>query len=150
MKETFPLVPASNAPLYFFLGLSLFLVALAALFGYIAVSSGKVRCEVGPDGLRIRGDLYGRRLPLDIFYLDGARLLDLTMDKPYQLVWRTNGTALPGYQSGWFKLRDGEKALVFLTAKRPVLYLPTSKGYAVMVSPQDPEGLLSALRRATP
>ena len=28
---------------------------------------------------------------------------------------RTMGTGLPGYRAGWFRLRNGEKALLYLT-----------------------------------
>ena len=149
MKETFPLIPASSGPIWFFLGVSVVLVGMIILFGFFAFASRHVQCEVSTDGLRIVGDPYGRRLPLETLVLDGARVLDLSLDTGYRMKWRTNGAALPGYSSGWFKLHNGEKALVFLTDKRRVLYLPTQQGYAAMLSVADPEGLLSALQRAS-
>ena len=148
MKETFPLIPGSSGPIFFFLGLSVFFVSLVVLFGYLAYSSRHVRCQVSVDGLRVVGNFYGRRLPLEMLAPDGAKVLDLNRDTAYQMKWRTNGVGLPGYSAGWFTLRNGEKALVFLTDKRRVLYLPTRQGYAVLLSVMDPEGLLDALRRA--
>ena len=148
MKEIFPIIPASSGPVWFFLGLSVFLLALVALFGYLTYSSRHARCEVSADGLRIAGDLYGRRIPLEALRLDGARVLDLRRDKEYQLKWRTNGAGLPGYSAGWFKLRNGEKSLAFVTDKQRVLYLPTSRGYSLLLSLAEPEALLEALRTA--
>ncbi len=47
--------------------------------------------------------------------LEEAKQVDLSGDSEYRLRTRTNGTGLPGYQAGWFKLQNGEKALVFVT-----------------------------------
>ena len=44
--------------------------------------------------------------------------------------------------------RDGEKVLVFVTDKSRAVYVPTRLGYAVVVSPGDPQRFLAALRRA--
>jgi hypothetical protein len=55
------------------------------------------------------------------------------------------GTGLPGYQAGWFRLRNGEKALVYLTDRRRAVYVPTTAGYDVLLSPEDPDGFLRAL-----
>ena len=41
----------------------------------------------------------------------------------------------------------GEKALVYLTDWSRVVYVPTDGGYALLLSPTDPDGLLAALER---
>lgn len=148
MKETFPIIPASNGPLWLLLFLSLLMLALVAFFGYFAYSSRNVQFEVSPDGLRIARGLYGRQIPLASLDLENAKPVDLSRDRPYGLKWRTNGAGLPGYSVGWFRLNSGEKALVFVTDKRHVLYLPTSEGYSVLLSTPEPNTLLDALRRA--
>jgi hypothetical protein len=56
------------------------------------------------------------------------------------------GTGLPGYQAGWFRLRNGEKALLDLTDRRRAVYIPTGAGYSLLLSPADPDGFLSRLR----
>ena len=45
-----------------------------------------------------------------------------------------------------FHLRNGEKSLLYLTDRTRVLYLPTDQGHSVMLSAQEPERLLAALR----
>ena len=53
-----------------------------------------------------------------------------------------------GHAACWFRLRNGEKALLYLTDRARVVYLPTRDGYSVLVSSHAPERLLSALRDA--
>jgi hypothetical protein len=47
--------------------------------------------------------------------LGGARRVGLSREVDLQPAGRTLGTGLPGYQAGWFRLRNGEKALLYLT-----------------------------------
>lgn len=164
----FPLVPAGNGPVITFGGAALLLggpVFLAAhaplvVFGIVILAVGgillllgsfiyasrHVQFEVAPEGLTIRGDLYGRRLPADALLIEAARAVDLAASPPLRPVWRTNGAGLPGYSSGWFQLGNGEKALIFITDKRRVVYLPTREGYAVLLSVPEPEKFLAALK----
>jgi hypothetical protein len=57
------------------------------------------------------------------------------------------GTGLPGYAAGWFRLTNGERALLYVTTRERVLYVPTQAGYALLLSPSDPDGMLADLRR---
>jgi hypothetical protein len=59
------------------------------------------------------------------------------------------GTGLPGYRAGWFRLKNGERALVYLTDDRRAVYVPTTAGYSVLVSPGEPDQFLAALRQAS-
>jgi hypothetical protein len=145
---TFPMIPASSAPLWFLGGVCAFLLALVAFFGYLAWSTRHVRYEVSSEGLRIRGDVFGRAIPLPHLDLAGARPIDLAVEPNLAPVGRTMGTGLPGYAAGWFRLRGGGKALAFLTDHRRVLYLPTNRGYGVLLSVAEPQRLLAALRAA--
>jgi hypothetical protein len=126
-----------------------FSLALIALFGYLAFSSRHVVFDVSSDGLHIRGDMYGRRIPLSALDIAQAKPVDLTRDREFQLVARTNGSGLPGYRSGWFRLRKGEKCLAFVTDPQHVLYVPTREGFSVAMSVSEPEALLEELRKAS-
>ena len=59
------------------------------------------------------------------------------------------GTALGGYSAGWFRLRSGEKALLYLTDRRRVVYIPTLDGYSLLLSQGEPRRFLDALHDAT-
>jgi Bacterial PH domain len=169
MKEVFPIVPAAGGPLFTFgittlvLGsmigfasrgpvMVFWIVApvlsgLILLIGSFAYASRQVKFEVTPEGLAIRGDWYGRRLPSESLLIQEARAVDLTGSPEYRPVWRTNGAGLPGYGSGWFQLGNGNKALIFVTDKRRVVYLPTRDGYSLLLSVPEPEKFLAALRQ---
>ena len=50
---------------------------------------------------------------------------------------------MPGLRAGWFRLRNNERALVYLTNPFHVTYLPTKEGYVLLISTT---ALLDALR----
>lgn len=108
MKETFAIVPASGLAVW----VSVILVILIALFGWIIYSARNTAVHVDADGLRVSGTLYGRQIPLGSLRLGEARELDLAHEAGYRLKWRTNGIGLPGYKAGWFRLRNGKKHLL--------------------------------------
>jgi hypothetical protein len=150
MKENFPIAPAGSAPIWFSVGLGVFLLALFLLFVYIAYSSRHMTCDVSGTELRIAGGPYGRRIPLEALLLDRARVVDLTREREFELRWRTNGIGMPGYAAGWFKLRNKEKALAFVTDRRRALYLPTRQGFVLLLSLECPYELLESVRRLRP
>lgn len=130
------------------------LVLTIALVGgalaYTLAGSRHARFEVSPAGLRLRGDLYGRLIPATALRTEAARAVDLRAEAALQPVSRTGGTAVPGYRAGWFRLRNGERALLYLTDPTRVAYVPTRAGYSVLLSVADPAALLASLRRVVP
>lgn len=146
MKQVFPIIPASTAPWIVLVPAFVVLLGLVALFVWFAYSSRHVRFEVSSDGLKIAGDMYGRMIPGQDLITAQARILDLTKDTDYALARRTNGTGLPGYRAGWFRLRNGEKALAFVTDTKSVAYVPTRAGYSVLVSVAEPGRFLEAIK----
>jgi hypothetical protein len=150
MIETFPIIPGQTRILWIALPLVLVVFAsLGALF-YSLSSARTARFEVSADGLRLRGDLYGRLIPAKSLRLDAARAIDLSTEPTFAPSFRTVGTALSGYRAGWFRLRDGEKALLYVTDPTHVAYVPTTEGYAVLLSVADPDALIASLRRNAP
>ena len=169
MKEVFPIVPATSGPLITFgiatlaLGSMIFLASrgpiivfwtmalvlggMILLLASFAFALRYVKFEVTPEGLAIRGDLYGRHLASESLLPREARAVDLTVSPEYRPVLRTNGIGLPGYGSGWFQLGNGEKALIFVTDKHRVVYIPTREGYVVLLSVAEPEKFLETLRK---
>ncbi|NIM18799.1 MAG: hypothetical protein GTO51_00890 [Candidatus Latescibacteria bacterium] len=146
MKYVFSIIPASSGPIWLLVFIGVFMVGMVILFGYLAYSSRHVTFELGPEGLRIRGDMYGRSIPASALIVDEVRPIDLGLEKGFQLKWRTNGAGLPGYKSGWFKLRNGQKALAFITDKRRVVYVPTQDGYSVLLSVREPDEFVRACK----
>lgn len=146
-EAVFPIIPAAGKSLWVLAAIALVLVLSALLMGYIAWSTRHVTCTISPEGLRIQGDMYGRLIPLQSLVLEEAAVTNLTTDKDHQAKWRTNGVGLPGYASGWFKLRNGKKGLLFVTDPTRVARIATTEGYTVMLSVSEPAALIDALRQ---
>jgi len=147
MKELFPIIPPGNAMYWFVVPIILIIAALLFLLLTIGFSTRKGLVEVSAQGLKIQVPFYGRILPLSSLILEEARPADLKTEKDLRLAWRTNGIGLPGYSAGWFKLKNGEKALAAVTDPRKVAFIPTREGYAVLVSIEEPVLLVEALKR---
>lgn len=144
--QAFDIAPSSARPLYFFLPIALVMLVAFSILLVSLLGASRSRFEISAEGLRLRGDLYGRLVPRAQLRLDEARRIDLTSEAEYQPRYRTMGTALPGYRSGWFRLRNGGKALLYLTDFHRAVLIPTSAGYSILVSPSDPSAFLAALR----
>jgi hypothetical protein len=143
----FLIAPSTDRAMWFIFlvpGLILFLVM--GLLGAALVGSRSARFEVSPAGLRLRGDLYGRFIPVEQLRGASAARVDFAAAPELVPARRTMGTGLPGYRSGWFRLRNGEEALLYLTDMSRVVYLPTTEGYSLLLSPAEPDQFLSALR----
>ena len=149
--ESFPIAPPSSRSLWFFIPMALVLFATAVALLMTAQGSRRARYELSPAGISLRGDFYGRRLiPASDLLGGAARIVDLDRDPELSPRWRTIGTGLPGYKAGWFRLRNGEKALVSLTDPHHAVYLPTTRGFVLLLSPAQPDRFLAAVRRTAP
>jgi hypothetical protein len=148
-SESFPIVPGQVNPLWFWVPVALTLavtVLVAWLMARTVTGSRSTVFHVSREGLHIEGDIWGRSIPMESLAVDQARALDLAAEPDLQPKWKRSGSAVPGYASGWFSLRNKQKALVYLTDRRRVLYVPTTEGYVVMLSVSDPDRMAAALR----
>jgi hypothetical protein len=144
--QEFAIAPAGLKPFWILIPIGM---VLAVVFGVLAISvmaASGARFQVTTDGLRIRGDLYGRFIPAAQLRVEAARRVDLTGSTELEPKRRTMGGAFPGYQSGWFRLANGEKALLYLSDRRKAVYVPTTEGYSVLISPDEPDAFLAALK----
>ncbi|MCG8433111.1 MAG: PH domain-containing protein [Gammaproteobacteria bacterium] len=148
MAEVFPIIPA---PMRTLVTLGVIVAALAvllALFGYLLYATQNISFEVSARGLQVRNDPFRRFIPIENIDQTNIRAIDLERETEYRPRWRTGGTGLPGYKSGWFKLKNGEKALLFLTDYQSAVYIPTTQNYAVILSVAEPQRLVDTLRQA--
>jgi hypothetical protein len=149
MAQWFPIAPAGAGPLVLFVLIAAVLLGVAGGVGRSVLASRMARFEITDRALDLKGDWWGREIPHASLRGSEARVVDLREERDLQPVSRRFGTGLPGYASGWFRLRNGERALVYLTNQRRVVLVPTDLGYTVMLSPTDPEGLVRALRESS-
>lgn len=150
----YPIIPATGITglkgLWILIPVGLILVSVLGLLIYTLHGSRHATFELSDDGLAFHGDVWGSRIPLTEIRGRAARIVEFQIEPGLRPVARTMGTALPSYQSGWFRLADGEKALLYLTSRERALYIPTTRNYAVLLSPQDPDQMLADLRRMAP
>ncbi|MGV8941218.1 MAG: PH domain-containing protein [Lysobacter sp.] len=125
-------------------------VCLVALLGAIALvidwGMRRHRISLDADGLEVVTSFYRRRLALAELQIDQARVIDLDERTQFKPMVKTNGTSLPGFQSGWFRLRNMRKALVATVSGKRVLYLPTTLGFDLLLQPRRPQALLEWLQ----
>lgn len=145
--DVFAITPASAKPFWIITIICLLLVAILMTLMYTAYSSRNSRVEIESDAIKLVGDIWGRKIPFKLLDIPGARILDITVSTEYTPKRRTFGTGLPGYASGWFRLRNGEKALLYLTSRNNVVYLPTSDDYSLLLSIEEPERFIATLQR---
>ena len=77
-----------------------------------------------------------------------TRVVNLIHESEFKPSIRTNGIGLPGYQEGWFNLNNGRQGLLFVTDRSQVVYIPTKQGYALLLSPKQPEEFLDMIKNA--
>lgn len=150
MERVFSIAPASSGPYTTIWIISTAVIVILLLVAAMFISTGHqsrhLQFTVTDEGLRIHPGLYGRFIPWGDIDTAGVRVMNLNIETEYQPKWRTNGAGLPGFASGWFKLANKEKALVFLTDRNRVVYIPTNKDYSVLLSVREAEEFAGVLQ----
>ena len=144
--KIFEIQSSSNTVLFVVIPLCLLLLALIVLVAAFYASSKRAVFAINNDELEIRATLYSRKVPLAEIRREGIEPVDLEEDAGLKVKWRTNGIALPGYSEGWFRLKNGKKALLFVTDKKKLVLVPTVHDYIIIVSPADPAEFIRALK----
>lgn len=106
------------------------------------------RLALDPKGLRVVTGSHRVQLALSELDLERARVLDLHERQEFTPRPTLNGAFLPGFQSGWYRLRDGSRALVARAGGSRVLWIPTARDFGLLLQPRRPQELLRALREA--
>lgn len=143
--QVFELAPGGSGKVMWVVAVFLILT-MAGTLALLFSGARRPSFEVSPEGLRVRGNLYGRFIPASQLRIAEAQVVNLNATQDLRPKWRTNGVGLPGYSIGWFRLRNREKALLFLTDRTRAVHIPTTEGYVVLISPQNPDAFVKALR----
>jgi hypothetical protein len=91
------------------------------------------------------------RLRVTVAEIDVAHARIANLDEHVELrpSLKTNAFMLPGYQAGYFRLRDWRrKAFLMLTSRQRVLVLPLHDKRTILLSLRQPQKLVDALRAA--
>lgn len=123
-------------------------VALAS-FVVLALLLRRRRVTLDAGTLTIAAGLHTRRVAITGLDLAAARIVDLRERSEWKPLIKIFGTRLPGCSMGHFRLRDRSPAFVLLTDQSRVLVLPETSGKKLLLSLQQPQALLDALRTVT-
>jgi hypothetical protein len=92
------------------------------------------------------GLLYKAVRSVDDFKLDEAVAAPLRDIPQARLSARLTGIGASGYSAGNFSMTKGGQAFVLITDPDKTLFLPSKAGASLLVSVNDPQGLLEVLR----
>ena len=95
--------------------------------------------------LIIKSMFYGRKIPLENIIVDGVKKINLEENAEYDISFRTNGISIPRFKSGWMRLKNGEKALTFITDKNNVVLIPT-KDYLLLFSMDNIDEFINKIK----
>jgi hypothetical protein len=126
------------------------MLAVALVMGAIALFLDRMlerhRLLLDAGGIEVATTFYRQRIAFPELKLDAARVVRLDEHPELKPLLKSNGYALPGFRSGWFRLRNWQKAFVATSDGERALWLPTSRGFGLLLQPRDPQRLLDRLR----
>ncbi|WP_139202787.1 hypothetical protein [Pseudoxanthomonas sp. GM95] len=102
--------------------------------------------QIDAQGLRVQSTFFSTQVAIAQLQLDQARVVDLEEHTELRPFLKTRGYGLPGFRSGWYRLRNKRKAFVATADSRFVLWLPSTAGHGLLLDVRDPNGLLRQLR----
>ena len=104
------------------------------------------RIVISSQGLDVQGEVYRKSIPISDLRLSLARVVDLDREPALRPGVKLYGAGLPSYKSGWYRLKNRDKALVAVARSNLAVYIPTSQGYSLLFGPDQPAELLAAIQ----
>jgi hypothetical protein len=121
-------------------------IALAQFFIIRSIRRAGVSIEGGE--LVIKTGIGTKRVQLSNLRTHGLRIINLNAQSQLKPWLRTMGVGLPGFASGWFRLRNGEKAVCVLLERNRVSHLRSdADNLTLLLSLAEPDRLRSYLER---
>lgn len=127
--------------------LLLVLLLTSVLWYFLNVAMNKHRVEWHNNSFEVLTSFYKQRYSRRDLLLDAAKIVDLEIEKNFRPFLKTNGYAVPGFKSGWFRLRNKQSAFCAIGSGTRVLMLPTNKGHCLMLGTTAPERVLEQLKQ---
>ncbi|MBS0432342.1 MAG: hypothetical protein JSS21_08080 [Proteobacteria bacterium] len=124
------------------------LLLLQVLYLFLSWRIRRAGVALNAQAIGIDSGLGSRLIALQRLAPRGLREIDLAAHPELRPLLRTWGIGLPGFSSGWYRLRDGRKALCLITDRSRVCMLEDETGVAYLLSLEDPAPLRRALERS--
>ena len=108
----------------------------------------RISVALDRDGILVNTGIVARRFPLSTLRAGSIRTVSFREHVELRPVIRTWGIGMPGLACGWFRLRNGAKALCILTGRDHVTALRSDEGTWILLSLADAAPIRSALERS--
>jgi hypothetical protein len=123
-------------------------LVLIAIIALLAIKLRRAGVRVEGDTLIVNTGVGNKRVALANLRARGLHVIDLHERTELKPLIKTWGTGLPGFSGGWFRLRNGEKAVCLLLDRRQVSYLRSdADNLSLLLSLAEPDTLHSLLER---
>lgn len=133
-------------------GIAIAAAALGMGVGIVAFtySPGVPSYTLTQETLAIHDRLYPVTLSASSVNIPNIRVVDLTSDPDWRPTARTNGFANSHYESGWFRVSNGQKVRLYRAGGERLVLLPpnTAANPPVLYQAEDPEQFAGAVRAA--
>jgi hypothetical protein len=114
----------------------------------ILYSPGFPSYTLTPNALTIHDFFYPVKVDAASVDLEHIRIVDFGVDTDWRPTGKTNGFANSHYQSGWFRVANGQKVRMYRAGgKRLVLLPPKGDGVVVLLEVKEPEKFVGDVRR---
>jgi hypothetical protein len=124
--------------------LGVFLMGMFLLLFLMFTTSGKYTLTVTKDTLKIQSLFYNTRIQLSDVDVDYMRVVDFDS---LQINRRTNGMGMSGLSVGWFA-GNGKKYKLYVTDRKNVLCIPTTKGYDILFSTTQGNTIMQEIKNS--
>ncbi|WP_312318828.1 hypothetical protein [Stenotrophomonas sp.] len=120
--------------------------AIAIYVPYLAATMYRCRLKISAQSVEVGALLYRTRVEMSQIKPEEAVVLP---DGAHpRLRWSKSSLRLPGLQLGWFTTSRGKSVFAATGGPKGRVLIPTTGKHDLMVSCEDPEAVLAALRRA--
>lgn len=121
------------------------LLLLEILYIFLAWRIRRAGVALNANAIGIDAGVSSRVIALQRLAPRGVREIDLTQRPDLRPLLRTFGIGLPGFTAGWYRLRNGRKALCLITDRTRVSMLEDETSLLYLLSLTDPAPLRRAL-----
>lgn len=122
------------------------LLVVGGLFALLWWMMRRHRMVMDQAGLDLVTSFYRRRLAWPDLRLEQARVVSLGEHPELKPALKSNGYAMPGFRSGWFRTRKLSKVFVATAGGDRVLWIPTTQGYDLLLQPRNPQATLQRMQ----
>lgn len=146
MPEPVGRLAGDSRPLARLLGAGTVLCIALAVYAAIVLLMRRHRLRMDAGGIEVATTFYTRRLRWEQLRLGAARVVDIAERTELRPLFKTNGTSMPGFHSGWFRSRNFTRLFVASVGGQRLLWVPTREGYDLLLQPRKPAAALARMQ----